>query len=131
MKQKWYHINMNLFSIVRKNAGYTRESAADEDLQITCAETGATPIKNCTKGDIITAFGVINTVTMRPRSGTPAVEVDLYDGSGHLLIVWLGRRQISGIEVGRSVTIYGRITCEGEAATIYNPRYALRPRGET
>lgn len=122
---------MGLFSTVRNSTGFTREGAEANDLQAVCAEVGATPIQSCTKGDVVTACGVINSVTMRPRAGVPAVEVDLYDGSGHLTLVWLGRRQISGIEAGRTVTIYGRITCEGEAATIYNPRYALRPRGET
>ena len=36
-----------------------------------------------------------------PRGGAPALEAELYDGSDVIDLVWLGRRQIAGIEPGR------------------------------
>ena len=33
-----------------------------------------------------------------PPRGVPALEAELYDGSGSLYVVWLGRRHIAGIE---------------------------------
>lgn len=124
---------MGLFSTARKGLGngFTRAGAEADELQALSRDVGATSIANCTKGDVITACGVLSSVTMRPRAGVPALEADLYDGSGHLTLVWLGRRHIAGIEAGRSLVIFGRMACEGSAATIYNPRYELRPRGET
>ena len=41
--------------------------------------------------------GTLKTVTLRPRGGVPALEAELYDGSGSINVVWLGRRRIGGI----------------------------------
>ncbi len=56
----------------------------------------------------------------------PAVEAELYDGSGQVRLVWLGRRQILGITPGRALVATGRITCNETNPTIFNPRYELR-----
>jgi hypothetical protein len=39
--------------------------------------------------------------------------------------VWLGRREIKGIEPGRRLTVHGRIGRRGESCVLYNPRYEL------
>ena len=45
--------------------------------------------------------GTLRSVTLRPRAGVPALVAELYDGSGTVQVVWLGRRQIAG-HPGRS-----------------------------
>ena len=64
-----------------------------------------------------------------PRAGVPALVAELYDGTGSMALIWLGRRQIPGIEPGRSLIGYGRVTRDGEQPVIFNPRYELRPTG--
>ena len=64
-------------------------------------------------------------ITVRPRGGVPALEAELYDGSGVILVVWLGRRRIAGIDPGRSMQVRGRIGVHDGQRTIYNPRYEL------
>lgn len=71
--------------------------------------------------------GTLRTVTLRPRGGVPALEAELYDGSGVLTIVWLGRRQITGISPGVSLMVEGRIGEHDGQRIIYNPRYELMP----
>lgn len=71
--------------------------------------------------------GSLRTVTLRPRGGVPALEADLYDGTGTITIVWLGRRRISGIAPGRSIEIQGRIGQHDGQRIMYNPRYELMP----
>ncbi len=66
-------------------------------------------------------------MTIRPRSTVPALEIELYDGSGSVSVVWLGRRRIPGIDPGRKITVRGRLTCNTARPTIYNPRYELKP----
>ena len=66
-------------------------------------------------------------MTLRPRAGVPALEAELYDGSGHLSLVWLGRRHIAGIEPGRRVRVHGMVTQSDGEPAIYNPRYELKP----
>ncbi len=74
------------------------------------------------------AAGVLRSVVLRPRQGVPSVEAELYDGSGALDLVWLGRRTIAGIEPGRRIAVAGMV-CESEGRrTMFNPRYELKPR---
>lgn len=127
---------MGLLDTARRSrfvSGLSRTAAEEKDLQQVAVETGATPINACRRGEVITACGVLNSVMVKPRAGVPTLEADLFDGTGHMTLVWLGRRQIAGIEAGRSLTITGRMTCmgDGSVTTIFNPRYALRPRGTT
>jgi hypothetical protein len=71
--------------------------------------------------------GTLHTVTLRPRGGVPALEAELTDGTGMLTIVWLGRRRISGIAPGRSLSVEGRIGLQGGQRILFNPRYELMP----
>jgi hypothetical protein len=57
----------------------------------------------------------------------PALEAELFDGSGSLMLVWLGRREIAAINPGRSIEVQGRIGRHGSDRVIYNPRYTLMP----
>ncbi len=88
---------------------------------------GATPIADCCGGSSTTVSGILKSVSQRPRAGVPAVEADLFDGSGHLTVVFLGRRTIAGIEPGRRIIATGRVNGDESAAMMYNPRYQLLP----
>lgn len=72
--------------------------------------------------------GVLRSVTLRPRQNVPALEAELYDGSGSLSVVWLGRRSIAGVEPGRRVRLEGLVCVQDGRRTMYNPRYELSPR---
>ena len=95
--------------------------------------SGATAINTCAGGARTTVCGVLKTVSLRPRAGVPAVEADLFDGTGHLTIVFLGRRSIGGIEPGRKIIATGRINCPDGVKMMFNPRYELlaMPDGES
>ena len=98
-----------------------------EDLQRTVREEGAVPIRTCEDRQQVQLTGTVSTVTINPRGGYPALEVELRDGSGAVTLVWLGRRQIPGIDPGRSIKISGRISCHEGKRVIYNPKYELLP----
>ncbi len=85
------------------------------------------PISDSRHRDIVDIAGTLRTVTLRPRGSTPTMEAELWDGTGTVVLVWLGRRDIAGIEPGRRLVVHGRMTTlKGERA-IYNPRYELQP----
>jgi hypothetical protein len=88
---------------------------------------GLTAIDCCTPGQTVSVTGMVRSVTIRPRTTVPALEVELYDGSGSVTVVWLGRRRIPGIDPGRRMVVRGRLTCNAANPTIYNPRYELKP----
>jgi len=75
----------------------------------------------------VTLQGTLRTVTLRPRGGVPALEAELYDGTGTITVIWLGRRRILGIQPGRSLKIRGRIGRYDGHRVLYNPRYELMP----
>jgi hypothetical protein len=77
--------------------------------------------------DMRKEYGTLRTVTLRPRGGVPALEAELYDGTGTITVIWLGRRRISGVNPGRSLEIRGRIGRHDGQRIMYNPRYELMP----
>lgn len=97
------------------------------DLRRVQAESGLTTIADAPDRDMVQLQGDVRTVTLRPRGGVPALEAELYDGSGALTLVWLGRRRITGIGPGRSLRVSGRIGVQDGHRIMFNPRYELRP----
>ena len=79
------------------------------DLRETHAGGDVQPITEAPDRELVQLRGTLRTVTLRPRGGVPALEADLYDGTGVITIVWLGRRRIAGIEPGRKHPVEGRI----------------------
>jgi RecG-like helicase len=89
---------------------------------------GGVPIAELSPRQRATVCGTLRSVTLRPRAGVPALEAELYDGSGRLSLVWLGRRHIAGIEPGRRLRVSGMVTDTEGTMAIFNPGYELVPR---
>ncbi|MBA2640203.1 MAG: OB-fold nucleic acid binding domain-containing protein [Nocardioidaceae bacterium] len=100
-------------------------SQDDAELQRDSRRVGCTPIASHVDRDVVTLHGSLSCVTLRPRGGVLALEADLYDGSGTVTLVWLGRRQIAGIAPGRALTVRGRLGCTDGRRVLFNPRYEL------
>ena len=97
------------------------------DLRRTYTEPGNDCIADVTDRSRVRLRGTLRTVTLRPRGGVPALEAELFDGSGALTIIWLGRRRIVGIDPGVSIEVQGRIGVHEGQRVIFNPRYQLLP----
>lgn len=95
------------------------------DLRKTYSTEKNVSIADAPDREMVTLRGSVRTVTLRPRGGVPALETDLFDGSGVITIVWLGRRRIAGIDPGRALQVQGRIGVHDGVRVIYNPRYEL------
>ena len=99
----------------------------ERELRRTYADSDSTRISDAPDRERVRLRGTLRTVTLRPRGGVPALEAELTDGSGVLLVVWLGRRRIAGIAPGRAIQIEGRIGSADGGRIMYNPRYELIP----
>jgi hypothetical protein len=99
-----------------------------EHEQVLAARAGGTPIATLPLRRPATVCGTLRSVTLRPRAGVPALEAELYDGTGSLYVVWLGRRHIAGIEPGRRLRIQGMVTENDGQRAVFNPRYELVPK---
>jgi RecG-like helicase len=75
-----------------------------------------------------TLEGRVRSVYVGPVSGSPALEAELYDETGGITLVFLGRRSIPGIEPGAKIRVEGMVgETEGYLA-MTNPSYRLLPR---
>jgi hypothetical protein len=87
----------------------------------------AVPIADCRHREVVDVAGTLRAVTLRPRGNSLTMEAELWDGTGRVLLLWLGRRDIPGIEPGRKLIVHGRMTSVKGERAIYNPAYELQP----
>jgi hypothetical protein len=104
----------------------TQEAHQADELQRDVVKTGCQAIADARDRSYVRLAGTVNTVTLRPRGGIPALEAELYDGSGAVTLIWLGRRRIAGVEPGRAMVVEGRLTTQRDVPVLFNPRYELR-----
>ena len=87
------------------------------------AKLGGTPCGVLTGRRRVTLVGVLRSVTLQPRAGVPALEAELFDGTGTVTVIWLGRREIAGIQAGRRIRVEGLVAVGEGRAVMYNPKY--------
>lgn len=89
------------------------------------ADLGLVPIREARPRARVTVAGEVRTVALRPRVDVPAMDVELWDGTDAIHLVWLGRRSIPGISPGIRLRATGRVTVQRRALTIFNPAYEI------
>lgn len=72
--------------------------------------------------------GFISSMVIHPRSAAASVEADLFDGTGTITLIWLGREGIPGIVPGTRLTVTGFAAKRGNHRVMYNPRYEIIAR---
>lgn len=97
------------------------------ELLDTSEQLGLVSAADCCDRQRATVHGSIRSVRMLPRATSPALEAELFDGSGSIMLVWLGRRRIHGIECGRTLKATGLVSMKRDQRVMYNPRYELDP----
>lgn len=117
-----------LGSRIRRSLGRlasTQDDLEAEELQEGVRRAGCTPVSQCGDRQKVMLAGTLRSVTLRPRGGSPALEAELYDGSGTVTVVWLGRRRIAGVQPGRGIVVEGRISWQDGERVLFNPGYEL------
>lgn len=100
-----------------------------EQMRLAAAESGADAIEDVVSGQMTTLNGVLQSILYSAEDKLPMLEADLFDGSGHIDLKWIGRRRIRGIEPGVGISVRGRLVkCDGRM-TMFNPIYTLLPKG--
>jgi hypothetical protein len=118
------HLGDRLRSTINRWASAANQEA--RELRSETVEAGCCPIEEAADRQLVSLHGTLRTVTLRPRGGVPALEAELYDGSGLITLIWLGRRRIAGIEPGRNLRVEGRIGVHEGSRVMFNPRYELK-----
>jgi RecJ-like exonuclease len=83
------------------------------------------PVAKAVGGEVVRVRGTVGSILIEPRGAAPSLTASISDGTGVIEAIFMGRRDIPGIEPGRVVTIHGRVA-QGEAGPhIFNPWYRL------
>jgi len=67
--------------------------------------------------------GVVRRITVRPLEGHESLEALLYDGTGEVTVVWMGRRSIAGMSLGTKLVVEGMLAEQQGERRIVNPTF--------
>jgi hypothetical protein len=116
---------------LKRLAAPSQELFADEIRRTSFGEhldADTTPIERLEPRQLATVAGRLRTVVLRTDGRSPSVEAELFDGTGQVALVWMGRRRIVGLEAGTRLVATGRVAQLADGRlVIYNPTYELRP----
>ncbi|MEN9693321.1 MAG: hypothetical protein RLZZ330_965 [Actinomycetota bacterium] len=99
------------------------------ELRTSIEEKGADAIADVELGKVTTHTGKIRSIVFRPEKAVPALEAEVFDGTGFIVVIWLGRRRILGIKPGISISVTGRLVEVEDRLTMYNPKYSIIAKG--
>lgn len=119
---------MALWERLRAHLGTLRASREEleaRDEATSATKRGTVPIKELQPRKRATVSGVLRAVTFRPAGDKPMFVGQLFDGSGTVDLVWIGRRSIAGIRPGTHLRAEGVVVAGRTRPTIYNPAYEL------
>src|SRR5215213_640317 len=71
--------------------------------------SGATPINELEERKPSRIAGVIQNVRIDPREGHGSIEATIIDGTGELVVKWLGRPSKAGIRLGNGLIVEGTV----------------------
>lgn len=100
------------------------ELDADELAQRSRGELGSAAA-DLQPGRKVTVSGRIRSLETVSRAMPGMLVAELWDGTDAVLVIWLGRRHVPGIAVGRRLTVHGRLGRRGTDKALYNPHYEL------
>ncbi|HEX9530168.1 MAG TPA: amino acid permease [Acidimicrobiales bacterium] len=87
--------------------------------------SGTVPIGTAAARQRVTVAGRVKAVRVQPRAGVATVECTISDGTGEIVVVFLGRRHVGGWEPGGFVAVTGVVAEHGGRREMLNPDYEL------
>ena len=82
-----------------------------------------TPIGDVRWRDRVRVKGTVRSVRVAPQHDVPTLEWVIDDGTGTLMAVFLGRRELAGVKVGSRIEIIGTAGVHQNRLAILNPSY--------
>ena len=67
--------------------------------------------------------GVVRRITVNPLEGHESLEALLYDGTGEITVVWMGRRTIPGLGLGTRLVVEGMVGEQRGERRLVNPSF--------
>lgn len=87
---------------------------------------GATPISQLEPRQRYKVAGCVQNIRIDPREGRGSIEVTIIDGSGDMVLKWLGRQEMAGIRLGVGLIAEGTVGTDDDGEmVVLNPEYDL------
>jgi RecG-like helicase len=67
--------------------------------------------------------GVVRRITVRPLEGHESLEAILFDGTGEVTVMWMGRRAIRGLSLGTRLIVEGLLAEQRSERRLVNPTF--------
>ena len=87
-----------------------------------CAIPGTMPIEDAPTRENVKIAGVIRRITVLPVGGHESLEAIITDGTGEAVVVFMGRRGMSGFSLGTKVVVEGVLGEKRGELRMINPR---------
>jgi hypothetical protein len=111
---------------VRTQSAFTKAPVATKPNEpISHYAENITPIGNITWRKRAHVQGRVNSIKSAPSGSSPLVEVEMWDESGGVTLQFLGRREITGLEVGSQLKAEGMVGENNGQLIILNPSYEI------
>jgi len=106
----------------------TREELTSERLSAKFGDLHLVSLSDMPMRERVAVCGEIRRMSIKPRAGIPAVEVEISDGTADLTVIFSGRERIPGIGHNRGLIVTGVAHIEGSRKVMLNPAYQLLPK---
>jgi amino acid transporter len=93
----------------------------------TALPTDRTPIAEVEYRQRVRVAGRVHTLRVQPHGGVASLECTLVDETGGITVIFLGRREIAGINVGVRIVVEGTAGEDRGHLAILNPTYEFLP----
>ena len=115
---------MGLFGRLRRGLTETDEQRLAEEIR-GWADTVPDSVRlaDCPSREPVTVAGVVRRITVIPAQGGEALEAVVFDGTGEVTVVWMGRRTIPGLNLGTRLILRGVLGDTRSGRRIVNPTF--------
>ena len=91
---------------------------------------GVTPLSEVESRKRLKIAGVVQNIRIDPGGGG-SIEATIIDGTGTLVVKWLGRQALAGVGLGVGLIVEGTVGTDPEGELlVLNPEYDLVPTPE-
>jgi hypothetical protein len=115
-------------SPVRAQSEFTKTSVIDsnkKDSTVSHYAENILPIGKISWRKRAQVQGRVNSIKSAPSNSSPYVEVEVWDETGGVTLQFLGRREITGLEVGAQLRAEGMVGENNGQLIILNPSYEI------
>lgn len=86
---------------------------------------GATPMSEARYRARVRLAGKVRSMRVAPQHDAPTLELVLVDPTGGVSVVFLGRRDLAGVDVGTRMVVEGTVGVHKGRLALLNPKYQL------